>query len=108
MGFGQRTTEHGEVLAEHEHQTAVDGAVAGHHPVTWDVVLVHAEVGTAVLDEHVPFLEAATVEQHLDALTCGQLALLVLGVDTLLAAAQAGRSTLLFELFKDFFHHKSF
>jgi hypothetical protein len=41
-----------------------------------------------VLDEHVPFLEAAFVEQQLEALARGELALGVLGGDALLAAAR--------------------
>jgi hypothetical protein len=52
----------------------------------------HAEVGAAVLDEHVPLFEAALVEQQFDALARGELALGVLGVDALLAAAQARRA----------------
>jgi predicted Kef-type K+ transport protein len=39
-------------------------------------------------DEHVVFLERALVEQHLDPLARGQLALGVLAVDPLLAAAE--------------------
>jgi hypothetical protein len=44
-----------------------------------------------VLLEHVPLFEGAVVEQQLDALARRQLALGVLGVDALLAAAQAAR-----------------
>jgi hypothetical protein len=78
MGLGQRAAEHGEVLAEDEDQAAVDRAVAGDHAVAGDLGVVHAEVGAAVLDEHVPFFEGAVVEQQLDALARGQLALGVL------------------------------
>jgi hypothetical protein len=78
VGFGQRAAEHGEVLAEHEDQAAVDHAVAGHHAVARDLVVGHAEVHAAVLDEHVPFLERAFVEQQLEPLAGRQLALLVL------------------------------
>jgi hypothetical protein len=102
--FGQRAAEHGEVLAEHEHQAAVDHAVAGHHAVAGDLVVLHAEVGAAVLDEHVPLFEGAFVEQHLEALARGQLALGVLRVDALLAAAQAGRGALLLQLLQDVLH----
>ncbi len=49
--------------------------------------LLHAEVGGAVLDEHVELLERALVEQELDALARGQLAALVLRLDARLAAA---------------------
>jgi len=44
-----------------------------------------------VLDEHVPFLEAARVEQQLQALARGELALGMLGVDALGPATGAGR-----------------
>ena len=101
MGFGQRTAEHGEILAEHEHQTAVDHAVAGHDAVAGDLGVLHAEVGTAVLDKHVPFFEGAVVQQQLDALTRGELALLVLGINALLAASQTGEFTFLLQLLED-------
>ena len=68
------------------------------------VCSLHAEVGAAVLDEHVPFLERIGVEQQLDALARGELALGVLGVDALLAAAEPGAGALLFELFDDVVH----
>ena len=42
-----------------------------------------------MLDEHVPFLEGAFVEQQLDALARGELALAVLRGDAFLAAAEA-------------------
>ena len=51
-------------------------------------VLVHAEVGRAVLDEHVELLERALVHQELQALARGELAALVLRLDARLAAAE--------------------
>ena len=104
----QRAAEHGEVLAEDEDQPAVDRAVAGDHAVARDLLLLHAEIGAAMLDEHVPFLEGAGVEQQLDALAGGELALGVLGVDAALAAAGPRRRALLFELAEDFLHDPSF
>ena len=53
-------------------------------------LLFHAEIGAAVLDEHVELLERALVEQQLDALARGQLAAGVLRLDALLAAAELG------------------
>src|SRR3546814_15811191 len=73
----ERAAEHREVLAEHEEQPPVDGAVASHHAVAGDFLLLHAEVEAAVLDIHVPLLEGATVEQALQALPPGQLVLCV-------------------------------
>ena len=86
----ERAAEHGEVLGEQIDRAAVDRAPAGDHAVAGDFRLLHAEVGGAVLDEHVELLERALVEQQFDALARGQLAALVLGLDARLAAAQAG------------------
>src|SRR5690606_27184067 len=102
--LGQRAAEHREVLAEDEHQSAVDGAVAGNHAVAGHAVFGHSEIVAAVLDEDVPFLEAAVVEQDVDALAGGQLALGVLGRDALLAAAQLGARAPLLEFFYDLVH----
>jgi len=54
--------------------------------------------------EHVPLFEGAVIEQQFDALTRGELALGVLGVDALLAAAQRRAAALLFQLVDDFMH----
>ncbi len=102
--LGERAAEDREVLAEDEHQPAVDRAVAGDDAVARDLLVGHAEVRAAVLDEHVPFLEGARVEQQLDALARGELALRVLRVDALLAAAQARRGALVVELLDDVVH----
>ena len=61
----------------------------------------HPEVGAAVLHEHVELLEAARVQQHGEALTGGELAFLVLGVDALLSAAEF-RCGAAFDQFLDF------
>ena len=67
-------------------------------------VLLHAEFGRAVLDEHVELLERALVHQEFDALARGQLAALVLRLDAGLAAAVAGARAPLFELLQNVFH----
>ena len=104
VGLGQRTTEHGEVLREHEHQPTIDRAIAGDHTVTRRVISVHAEVVAAVLLEHVPLFEAAIVKQQLKALARGELALGMLGVDARLATAEAGLLALLLQLTNDVGH----
>ena len=104
MRLAERAAEHREVLAEHEHQPAVDRAVAGDDAVARDLVVGHAEIGAAMLDEHVPFLERALVEQQLEPLARGELALAVLRGDALLAAAEAGPGALLLELLQDVGH----
>ena len=107
MGFRQRTAEDSEVLREDEDQTAVDGTVTDDDTVTRGLFrLIHTEIGTAVLLEHVPFFEGLRVEQQLDAFAGGQLALLVLAVDTLLATAEAGQFALFFQLADDVVHRK--
>ena len=104
MGLGQRAAEDGEVLAEDEHHPTVDGAVAGDHAVAGDLLVCHAEVGAAVLDEHVPLFETALVEQQFDALAGGQLAPGVLGVDPALTTPKGGSVTFLFQLFDNLLH----
>ena len=104
MRLGQRAPQNREILTEHEHQTAVDHAVASDHAVAGDLVAFHTEVSATVLNKHVPLFESAFVEQNFDALTRGELAFAVLGVDALLPTAQACRNTLFFQLFNDVMH----
>src|SRR5262249_5863469 len=80
--------EHGEILREHEGLAPADGAMAGHHSVAEDLLLLHAEVGATMGDELVELDEAARIEQQLDALARGQLASGVLLGDALFPAAQ--------------------
>ena len=104
MRLGERAAEHGEVLGEDEDRAAVDGAPAGDDAVAGDLDLLHAEIGRAVLDEHVELLEGALVEQKLDALAGRQLAAAVLRLDALLAAAEARLGAPLFKPFEHVFH----
>jgi hypothetical protein len=57
-----------------------------------------------MLHEHVEFLERAVIEKHFDALAGGEFSALVLGVDSILAAAEAGAFAALFESFENVFH----
>ena len=66
--------------------------------------LLHAEIGAAVLDEHVELLEGALVEQKLEPLPRGELAARVLGLDALRAAAGARPAPPDLKLLKDFLH----
>ena len=68
------------------------------------LLFLHAEFVAAVFDEHVELLEGAFVEQEVDALARGQLALGVLGRDALLAPARARRGALGFKGGDDVFH----
>jgi hypothetical protein len=89
MRLRQRAAEDGEILGEEENGAAVDGTPAGDDAVAGNLLLLHAEIGRAMLDEHVEFLEGAFVEEDLDALARGEFAAGVLGVDARLAAALA-------------------
>jgi hypothetical protein len=107
VGFRQRAAEHGKVLGEHKRLAAIHGAPAGDDAVARNLVLLHAEFGRAVLDEHVEFLERALVEQQLDALPRRQLAAGVLRLDALVAAAQFGAGAPFFEGVQDILHAAS-
>ncbi len=104
MGFGECAAEDGEILREHEHHAAIDGAITDHHTVAGNLGVGHVEIGAAMLDEHVPFFEGTRIEQQLDALTGSQLALGMLGVDALLATTEAGRRALVVQLANDVMH----
>jgi hypothetical protein len=60
-----------------------------------------------VLDEHVPFLEGTGIEQHLQALARGKLALGVLRLDPAHPAAGAGRLAFLLQSPNNFVHGSS-
>ncbi len=60
-----------------------------------------------MLDEHVPFLERPFVEQDVDALARGELALAVLRLDPALAAAEPRPAALFFELADDVVHRRA-
>ena len=80
---------------------------AGHHTVAGDALGLHAELGRAVLDEHVGLLEGALVQQDVDPLARGQLALGVLAGDAGFAATEAGTGAAGFELVEDGLHTAS-
>src|SRR5262249_29505690 len=101
-----RAAEDREVLAEDEHQATIDGAVACDNAVAWDALVAHAEVGRAMLDEHVPFFEGAVIEEKIDPLAGGQFALCMLRLDAALPTAQACRVPLVFELTQDLLHDR--
>ena len=80
------SAEHREVLGEDAHGSTVDGAVSGDHTVAVGAFLLQAEVVGAMSRKPVELLEGALVEESLDALHCGELALGVLLVDGSLSA----------------------
>ena len=82
--LAEAAAEDGEVLGEDEDGSAIDRAVAGDDGVAPGPFLLHLEVVGAVADEGVELLEGAGVEQLLDPLAGGHLALRVLLLDRLL------------------------
>ena len=80
--------------------------MTGDDAITGNFLIGHAEVITAVLDEHIPFFEAAFVEQHLDAFARRELTFGVLRRDALLATTQTGLGTALIELFENVLHRQ--
>ena len=78
VGLRERAAEDGEVLGEDVDQAAVDPAPPGHDAVAERLLGRHAEVGGAVGDEAVEFGEGAGIEQQVEPLAGGELALLVL------------------------------
>ncbi len=83
--LAEAAAEHRGVLAEDAHVAAVDGAVAGDHAVAERAVVLQAEVFAAVPRQRVEFDERVLVQQGVDALAGGQLALGVHLVDGLFA-----------------------
>jgi hypothetical protein len=60
-----------------------------------------------MFNEHVNFFKAIRVEQQVEALARGQLSASVLRLNAILATAQTGNSTALFEFFNNISHDVS-
>src|SRR5262249_57544445 len=99
--------ERGKIVGEGEEGAAVDRAPAGDDAIAGNPALVHAELGRAVLHEHVELLERAFVHQELEPLARGELAALVLRFDARLAAAGARAPAAFFELVEDVLHGRA-
>ena len=95
---------HGEVLGGDVHGPAEDRALPGDHAVGGQIGVGQAEVGRPVLGEHAGLLERARVEQRVDPLTCGELALGALLVLPLGAATQLDGGPPLLELGRELVH----
>ena len=90
VDLAQRPAEDREVLGEHAHLAAVDGAVAGHHAVAVGPLLLEAEGRRPVPRELVELDERALVEEQLDPLAGGLAPLRVLLLDRLRGARVDG------------------
>ena len=74
VDFAGGAAEDGEVLAGEVDEPAVDGGGAGDDAVGGDLLAGQAEVDLAVLGEQADLLEAAGIDEGVDALAGGQLA----------------------------------
>ena len=97
MGLRERSTENGEVLAEHENESAVDHAMAGHDAVAQVTLAVETKIGGSMSHERVELHERLWVEQQLEALTRGELAAFVLLIDALFPSPKKTLGTHLLE-----------
>jgi hypothetical protein len=104
VGLGQRAAEDGKILGEGEYGSTVDGTPAGDDAVAGDPALLHAELGRAMLDEHVELLERAFIHQEFEPLAGGELAALVLRLDARCPAAEAGLLAALLQPVEDVLH----
>ena len=96
--------EDGEVLAGEVDEPAVDGGGAGDDAVGGDLLAGHAEVDLAVLGEQADLLEAAGIDEGVDALAGGELALLLLLGQAVGAAALPEALLLLAEVLDQLLH----
>ena len=101
VGLRQRAAEHREVLGEDVDQPPVDPAVAGDDAVAEVLLLGQAEIGGAVGDEAVQLDEAALIEQQVEPLPRGELALLVLLGDAGRPAALLGLGLAMMEVVEE-------
>ena len=104
MGFGKRAAEHREILAEHENKATIDRAIAGDHTVAGDLLIGHAEIGAAMLNEHAPLFERAFVQKHFETLARCEFAFGVLGRNALGPAAHLGSLPIPLQLKKCLLH----
>ena len=94
----QRTCCYGEILCENINQTAANGSATSYHTIAQIVLLVHTEVCTTVLNEHVHFFETSVIEQHGDAFAGGVLTFLVLLGNSLLTTTKTSLDTEFYQL----------
>src|SRR5258708_19289812 len=77
-GHGARSREHGKTRGEHIGEPAFDAPIAGHDAVSINQLLAQPEVRGAVSDKAVELDERTFVEQQIESLSSGELALVML------------------------------
>ncbi len=90
VDLAEGAAEDGDVLAEHGDRSSVDGPVAGHDAVAVGAIGVQTEVGRTVAGQGVELHEGAGIEQCVDPLPRGHLALGVLFLHGSLGAGVHG------------------
>ena len=105
--FPHRAAEDGEVLARDEDLRAVDGAVPGDDAVARRTLTLHAEIVRPVHRERVGLDERALVHQHVETLTRGELAPVVLLLRGVASAGGEGCLPALAELLDAIFDRLS-
>src|SRR5262245_3677514 len=78
MDLASRSSQDGEVLTGQVNGATVDRGSARHDAVSGDLLACHAEIDLAVLGKQTDLLEALGVDESIDALASGELALLLL------------------------------
>jgi hypothetical protein len=91
-----------EILRKAEDQAAFDTSVAGDETIAVVLLLLHAEVGAAMRDQLVGFLECAFIQQELDSFARRHFSLLVLALAPFRAAALLGQLVATLQ-FRNFF-----
>jgi len=104
VGFRKGAPKNREILAEEKDEPSVDHSVARDNTVTSNLLLRHAEVGAAMLDEHVPLFKAAFIEEDLDALSSSEFSFGVLFGDSGRSAPHLRGAALFLQLRNDVLH----
>ena len=89
-GHAHRAGHHGEVVGANGHQAALDLPVAGDHAVGRRLLVRHRALGEVRPPVDAQLGEGALVDEQRQPLAGGELVLLVLALDLLLAAPRAG------------------
>ena len=86
MHLAEGTTFNGEILSKSVNETSVYSTVTNGYTFARVLFLVLAEVYATMLYEEIEFDEGTLIEEEIQALTSGELALLMLLVDLFLTA----------------------
>ena len=102
MHLAQRTALSSKVLGVYENGAAIYFTIASDNAIGWNILIPHAESGTAVADKTVYLYKSARIQKHIDSLTGGLFSQCVLLSYCLGAAALQNMSCEIIELSKLF------